>query len=89
METELNTKNIKIYTLPACPFCIRAKDLLRERGVDFEEIDISQAQGRERFNKEGDYKTVPQIFIENKHFGGHDDLVALIDSGKFEEKFKL
>ena len=76
-----------MYFLPGCPFCIKARELLIERGVEINEVDISQPEGRAELGERGDYKTVPQIFIEDKNIGGHDDLVALIEKDKFEELF--
>lgn len=74
---------VTIYTRPWCPYCRRAKNLLRAKGVVFDEIDIegsdkleaemvARAQGRD---------TVPQIFIDGHHVGGCDDLYELDREG--------
>ncbi|MFZ8955331.1 MAG: glutaredoxin 3 [Burkholderiaceae bacterium] len=70
---------VKIFTTATCPFCIRAKDLLAQRGVnDYEEIrvDIDPSQRTVMMEVSG-RRTVPQIFIDHQHIGGCDDLVDL------------
>lgn len=74
---------IDVYTTPYCPFCIRAKALLDNKGAAFTEIDLMTQPDRrqemvERSN--GGY-TVPQIFIDGAHIGGCDELYALERSG--------
>jgi len=70
---------VKIFTTATCPFCIRAKDLLAQRGVnDYEEIrvDVDPSQRAVMMEVSG-RRTVPQIFIGHQHIGGCDDLVDL------------
>ncbi len=70
---------VKIFTTATCPFCIRAKDLLAQRGVNgYEEIrvDIDPSQRTVMMEVSG-RRTVPQIFIDHQHIGGCDDLVDL------------
>ena len=66
---------IEVYSTDNCPWCERAKSLLRARGLDFEETDISsdQASALEMTKRSG-RRTVPQIFIDNVHIGGFDEL---------------
>jgi glutaredoxin 3 len=74
---------VKIFTTATCPFCIRAKDLLAQRGVnDYEEIrvDIDPSQRTVMMEVSG-RRTVPQIFIDHQHIGGCDDLVDLDSRG--------
>lgn len=74
---------VKMYSTATCPYCIRAKQLLRERGVaQIEEIrvDLDQSQ-RGRMMEITGQRTVPQIFIGQTHVGGCDDLVALDQRG--------
>jgi len=74
---------VKMYTTEVCPFCHRAKALLRARGVDqIDEIriDINPAQ-RDTMMQLTGRRTVPQIFIGNTHVGGCDDLMALDQRG--------
>ncbi len=74
---------VKMYTTLVCPFCIRAKSLLKQRGVEqIEEIrvDLDPAE-RDRMVELTGRRTVPQIFIGDTHVGGCDDLVALDQRG--------
>lgn len=75
---------IVMYKTPVCPFCHRAIALLNAKGVkDIEFIDISAEPERrdEMMQKSGGRRTVPQIFIGEKHVGGFDDLAALDKKG--------
>jgi glutaredoxin 3 len=74
---------VTMYTTEVCPFCIRAKALLKQRGVQqIEEIriDLDPAQRNLMIERTG-RRTVPQIFIGPQHVGGCDDLVALDRAG--------
>ena len=77
---------IKIYTTPICPYCARAKSLLKKKGAAFDEIDVfMDAKARtEMEEKSGGARTVPQIFIGDTHVGGSDDLYALDHAGKLD-----
>ena len=81
---------VRIYTTPICPYCVRAKSLLKKKGADVEEIDVfmnceartemeSLTQGR---------LTVPQIFIGKTHVGGCDDLYELERTGELDPLLK-
>jgi glutaredoxin 3 len=74
---------IEIYTKFLCPYCTRAKALLTAKGAVFEEIDISAGGTRraEMIERAAGRQTVPQIFIDGRHIGGCDDLVALDRAG--------
>jgi glutaredoxin 3 len=86
---ELDVKSmqrVRIYTTPICPYCTRAKALLKKKGAVVEEVDVfmncdaraemeAKARGR---------KTVPQIFVGETHVGGCDDLYALESQGKLD-----
>ncbi len=74
---------VKMYTTAVCPFCIRAKQLLKARGVEtIEEIRIDQQPAeRAQMMAITGRRTVPQIFIGSTHVGGCDDLVALDAQG--------
>lgn len=74
---------VKMYTTQVCPFCIRAKALLKQRGVtDIDEVrvDLDPSQ-RDTMMQITGRRTVPQIFIGNTHVGGCDDLMALDQRG--------
>lgn len=75
--------NIKIYTSMWCPYCTMAKRLLQEKGAEFEEIDVTMnAPARAAMTElAGGRTSVPQIFINDTHIGGCDDLHALDAAG--------
>ena len=77
---------ITIYTTPICPYCFRAKSLLKKKGAEFDEIDVfMDSKAREEMEqKSGGARTVPQIFIGENHVGGSDDLYALDHAGKLD-----
>jgi glutaredoxin 3 len=77
---------IEIYTSAFCGYCARAKRLLADKGVAFEEIDVTMDARRraEMVERAGGKRTVPQIFIDGGHVGGSDDLHALDASGKLD-----
>lgn len=74
---------IEIYTTPFCGFCMRAKSLLKKKKLAFEEKDVFvHANARhEMMERSNGYRTVPQIFIDNKFIGGCDELFALDRQG--------
>jgi len=77
--------DVVIYTTPSCPYCDRAKKLLNQKGIPFTEIDVSDPEERQRLvGKSGGCMTVPQIFINDQHIGGCDDLYALEKAGKLD-----
>jgi len=74
---------VKMYTTEVCPFCIRAKALLKQRGVQAIEevrVDLNPAERMKMVELTG-RRTVPQIFIGDTHVGGCDDLMALDQRG--------
>lgn len=75
-----------IYSKDYCPYCVKAKTLLKRKGVAFRELDITRDENlqKEVFEKSGGRRTVPQIFIGQKHVGGFDDLHALDKEGKLD-----
>ena len=77
---------ITIYTTPICPYCVRAKALLRKKGAMFDEVDVfmnSVARDEMEARTNG-RRTVPQIFIGNHHVGGCDELYSLESAGKLD-----
>jgi len=88
-KTILHT--IIIYTLAHCPYCIKAKALLDEKKVAYQEIEVSnftEAEKDKLIQKAGGSKTVPQIFIDNIHIGGCDDLFELETEGRLDGLLK-
>jgi len=77
---------VEIYTKIGCPYCMRAKRLLKSKGVDFDETDITLGGPRraEMLERSNGGRTVPQIFIDGRHIGGSDDLAALDDRGELD-----
>ena len=77
---------VEIYTQPWCPFCARAMSLLNGKGATVREIDAPHgtAERRESIRRSGGRTTVPQIFIDGRHIGGCDELVALDRAGKLD-----
>ena len=77
---------VEIYTKFFCPYCARAKRLLDEKGVGYDEFEISGGgeKREEMIQRAGGRTTVPQIFIEGRHIGGSDDLAALDRGGKLD-----
>jgi glutaredoxin 3 len=76
---------VKLYTTVYCPYCIQAKELLKRKGVRFEEFDVAQDDElRERIIRESGRRTVPQIFIGDRAIGGFDELKALDDQGELD-----
>ncbi len=79
-------KNVTMYTTKICPYCIRAKKLLDEKGATVKELRIDKNPDffKEAVEKSGGRTTVPQIFIEDYHVGGCDELYALESEGKLD-----
>jgi glutaredoxin 3 len=79
-------KQVRIYTTPICPYCVRAKSLLKKKGADVEEVDVfMDMQAREEMeSRAGGARSVPQIFIGETYIGGCDELYALEKEGKLD-----
>lgn len=74
----MKTPEILIYTSTICPYCIMAKRLLNQKGASYNEINIDRESGmREKMMRQTKRRTVPQIFIGDRHIGGFDDLYSL------------
>jgi glutaredoxin 3 len=78
---------VEIYTWRTCPFCIRAKSLLKNKEVEFIEysIDGDEAARNQMAQRANGRRSVPQIFINDDHIGGCDDIHALDSQGKLDE----
>ena len=76
---------VVIYTTTICPYCVRAKMLFQRKGVSYEEIDVSRDNDlRLQLMQQTKQRTVPQIFINDQHIGGCDDLYALERQGALD-----
>ena len=82
---------IEIYTGPYCAYCMRAKSLLKRKGLNFTEYNIHTEQARrtEMLERSGGARTIPQIFINNRHIGGSDELHAMERSGELESVIRI
>jgi len=82
---EFTLAKVVIYTKPFCPYCARAENLLKTKGVAFEEIVASMdPEKREEMRQRSGRLTYPQIFVGETHVGGFDDLAALEAAGKLD-----
>jgi glutaredoxin 3 len=76
---------VTIYTTPYCPYCVNAKRLLERKGVAYREINVANdTQLRIEMEQRSRRRTVPQIWIDEYHVGGCDDLYALERAGKLD-----
>ena len=77
--------NVTMYTTQWCGYCAAARDLLRDKGVPFQEIDVGMdPKLREEMNQKSGGTTVPQIFINDTAIGGYDDMAALDAQGTLD-----
>ena len=85
----VQSSKVIVYTADYCPYCVRAKQLLTRKDIDFQEIDVTDPATRgEMVTRAGGRKTIPQIFINDQHIGGFDDLSALDRSGQLDTLIK-
>ena len=85
-EPSLKQSDVIIYSKFSCPYCKMAKSLLDEKGIKYKEIDIveDKAQRALMIEKSNGKMTVPQIFINNIHIGGFDDLMQMDEKGDLD-----
>ncbi len=87
--TTANTPSTKVemYTTAICPYCVAAKNLLRSRGLEYTEqrVDSDPDQRAAMMQRSGGRRSVPQIFINDVHIGGFDDLVAADRDGRLAD----
>ena len=83
-------KNITIYTGPLCNYCEAAKRLLARNNVTYKEINIATISGAmdEMIKKANGKKTIPQIFFDDQHIGGYDEIRALEKNNKLQDLLK-
>ena len=80
---------VEVYSTTICPYCTRAKNLLKQKNVDFQEINVEDMAEREKMiQRANGARSVPQIFINDTHIGGSDDLYDLEKQGKLDELLK-
>lgn len=74
-----------VYSTQVCPYCVRAKQLLQRKGIAYDEVDVGRDQAeRIALVTRTGQRTVPQIFINDQHIGGCDELYALERSGQLD-----
>lgn len=78
--------DIVMYSTAFCPYCDRARNLLKHKGVEFREVKVDEdrAEREIMLQRSGGRRTVPQIFIGDRHIGGFDDLYALDKAGELD-----
>jgi glutaredoxin 3 len=79
--------SVELYSTAICPYCVAAKNLLKQKGFEYDEIriDLDAVRRDEMLLRSGGRRTVPQIFVNGVHIGGFDDLVAADRSGRLAE----
>lgn len=82
----MSAPDIVMYSTGWCPYCVRAKSLLERKGLAYREIKVDEdpAERDIMLSRSGGRRTVPQIFIGDRHVGGFDDLYALERSGELD-----
>jgi len=82
-------KQVIVYTTNYCPYCTRAKNLLKKKNIPFQEVDLSNDdEKRNELTEKTGCMTVPMIFIGDEFIGGSDDLHALDAAGELDIKVK-
>ena len=83
-------KNVTVYMGPMCGFCDAAKRLLNRNNIPYKEINIAIEEGKmhEMLSKSNGKRTIPQIFFDNHHVGGYEELRALEKENKLQELLK-
>ena len=81
---------VTMYSTRFCPYCIRARMLLESKNVDYTDIGVdAQPELRREMMEKSGRRTVPQIWIGDRHVGGYDDLAALEQRGKLDDLLQL
>jgi glutaredoxin 3 len=85
--TDATSPDIVMYSTGWCPYCDRARGLLQRKGVAFREVKVDEDAGERdtMLKRSGGRRTVPQIFIGDRHVGGYDELYALDKAGEFDK----
>jgi glutaredoxin 3 len=85
--TEQQSPDVVVYSTGWCPYCDRARNLLERKSVAFREIKIDEddAERAVMMSRSGGRRSVPQIFIGDRHVGGFDDLYALDKAGELDQ----
>lgn len=86
-ENPPSPTKVEMYTTAICPYCVSAKNLLRSKGLEYTElrVDTDAEQRATMLQRSGGKRSVPQIFVNDIHVGGFDDLVAADRNGRLAE----
>lgn len=83
-------KEVTVYTMNRCPFCLQLKLFLKRQGVEFTEINTSEhPEVLKMLQDETSFLTLPQVFVEDNFLGGYDNIIELHQKGKFKRIFGL
>ena len=83
-------KEVTVYTMNRCPFCLQLKLFLKRQGVEFTEINTSEhPEVLKMLQDETSFLTLPQVFVEDNFLGGYDNIIDLHQKGKFKRIFGL
>ncbi len=81
--------NVTVYSADWCPYCVRAKRLLENKGITYSEVNVDKEPGkREELVKKTGHKTIPMIFIDDQFIGGFSELSALDEKGELDRLAK-
>lgn len=77
---------VEVYSGDFCPYCVRAKSLLKKKGIDFIEYNVQKESDKriEMLDRSNGARTIPQVFINDRHVGGCDELYALEKRGELD-----
>ena len=83
----MSSERFEVYVTTFCPYCVRAKSLLKKKGLAYSEIDVTGDEEKRAWlvRASGGRRTVPQIFLDGKPLGGSDELHALDGSGELDK----
>ena len=84
-----NIATVVMYGTRFCPYCMFARKMLKEKGIDFEEISVTSHQVQDEMEQRSGGHTVPQIFINDESIGGYDDMAALDRNGELDSKLGI
>lgn len=86
----MSKKQVTVYTMNRCPFCLQLKLFLKRKGVAFTEINTSEhPEVLKELQDETSFLTLPQVFVDDNFLGGYDNIIDLHQKGKFNRIFGL
>lgn len=86
----MTKKEVTVYTMNRCPFCLQLKLFLQRKGIEFTEINVSdKPELLKELQDETSFYTLPQVFVDDLFLGGYDNIIDLHQKGKFNRLFGL